>query len=250
MITHDNRELQIEPDPKWRPLADAIFFHTHTTTLDAGQCCFTHDFQWSNTPASIELGLSSRTFKLTFNDGRVIDAPPWELLKGEKLPLIGLPKIVALNTVRSAWLHMQESFASAISEGQYKVFARLDDFRAPFAALPRDHWRLYHVTDWSTGVAIAPDDQQIWNIHCLSPVKSQAGRKPFYDQDQVNAKVRRLFRERGPYGPDRDAGWQTRADLEEQVAQFLFKTCGQSPVKSTLQILVQKARKAVEAETA
>jgi hypothetical protein len=250
MVTHDNRELQSEPDPKWRPLADTIFFHTHATTLDAGQCCFTYDFQWSNTPASIELGVGSRTFKLTFNDGRAIEALPWELLKGEKLPLKGLPKIVALNAVRSAWLHMQESFASAISQGQYKVFARLDDFRAPFAALPRDHWRLYRVTDWSTGVAIAPDGQQIWSIHCESVVKPQSGRKPVYDQDQVDGEVRRLFRQYGPIGSGKEPGWQTHSDLQERIAQFLFDTSGQSPAKSTLQHLVKRALEAVKAETA
>lgn len=249
MVKPDRRNLQLEPDPKWRPLADAIFLHTHTTTLDSGRCCFTYDYPWSNAPASIEHELSSRTFNLTFNDGRVIEALPWDLLNGEKLPLMGLPKIIALNAVGSAWLHMQETFASAISEGRYKVFARLDDFRAPFGALPRDHWRLYRVTDWSTGAAIAPDGQRIWNIHCQSLVKPQSGRKPIYDQDQVTGKVRRLFRELGPLGDDKKPEWQTRADLEEHIAQFLFDTSGQSPAKSTLQNLVKKALETVQAET-
>jgi hypothetical protein len=71
-----------------------------------------------------------------------------------------------------------------------------------------------------------------------------------YNQDQVNGEVRRLFREFGPCGADKEEGWKTRADLQERIAQFLENTAGQSPSKSTLQDLVKKALLAIKAENA
>jgi hypothetical protein len=125
----------------------------------------------------------------------------------------------------------------------------LNDVNAAFELIPKDHWRLYRVTSWLTGEAIAPDGRKAWSIQALcEPIsKSPAGRRPTYDQDQVNGEVRRLYRQfGGPYGPKKEPGWQTRADLEKYIAQFLENTIGQSPAKSTLQDLTKKAIKAVK----
>jgi hypothetical protein len=251
MVKPDKRGQQIEPDPKWRPLVDAIFFHNYANELASGQAYFKFDYPWSNAPAAVELDIGSRAFKLSFNDGRVIELPPWELLKSENLPANGLVAAAAHDAVRTSWQFMLERFASAVSDGQYRLFARLDDFRASFEPIPRDHWPIYQVNNWSTGVATAQDGRKAWNIQVLgqSLGKSQSGRKPIYDQDQINGEVRRLFRKLGPYGSDKEAGWQTRADLEGRIAQFLVDTTGQSPAKSTLQSLAKKALDAITVET-
>jgi hypothetical protein len=250
MVKTTKKNLQVEPDPKWRPLADAIFFHADKMASDHDHFLF--DFRWSNAPAAIHIDRRSRTFKLSFNDGSVIQLPPWELLKSENLPANALVAAFTYKSVLTIWELMLKRFAASVAQGQYRLFARLDNFRAAFEPVPRDHWRLYRITNWSTGSATGPDDRRAWNIHAFRQplVKSPSGRKPLYNQDQVNGEVRRLFREFGPCGADKEEGWKTRADLQERIAQFLENTAGQSPSKSTLQDLVKKALLAIKAENA
>ena len=144
---------------------------------------------------------------------------------------------------------MLESFACAVDRGRYKLFARLNDVSAGFEPIAKDHWRLYQVTSWLTGEAISPDGRRAWSIQVLcEPVsKSPAGRKPKYDRDQVVGEVRRLYREfGGPYGRDKQPGCQTRADLENRIADFLLATMGEVPSKSTLQDLAKAAIEAIK----
>src|ERR1700682_5344403 len=233
MVKPNSRRPKVEPDPKWRPLVDAIFLHTYANDLASGQDCFRFDYRWSNAPAAIEVFPGSRSFKLIFNDGRVIELRPWKIQEWENLRITGLAAAIAHKAVLTTWQFMLERFASAVSEGRYALFARLDDLRAPFEPIARDHWPNLQVNDWSTGVATAADGRQVWNIHVLgvSPVKRRIGRTPIYDQDQINGEVRRLFRKFGPFGAGKERGWQTRTDLQERIAQFLLNTSGQSPSK-------------------
>jgi hypothetical protein len=241
-----------EPDPRWRPLTDAVFDQTFTAPFAFDQNRFVFEYFWANAPATIELVPVSRTFLLTLNDGGSIQLPPWELLKSENLSANALAAVVARNAILAVWELMLERFAASVCEGRYRLFARHDDFRAAFQPIPRDHWRLYRVTDWSTGAATAPDGRMVWSTHalCQSVVKSPSGRKPIYDQDLVNGEVRRLFRDLGPYGLRRERGWQTRADLQERIAQYLLNTGGQCPSKSVLQKLAKRALATFDAETA
>jgi hypothetical protein len=250
MIRPAKKILQNEPHPKWRSVVDAIFLHTNE--MASGRSRFVFDYRWSNAPASIELDHGSRSFRLSFNDGKLIQLPPWELLKEENLPVDALVGAFAYKSVLATWELMLERFAASVSAGEYRLFARFDSFLAAFEPIPRDHWRLYRITDWSTGSATGPDNRQAWNVHAFRQplVKSPSGRKPLYNQDQVNGEVRRLFRKFGPYGADKEKGWKTRADLQERIAQFLENTAGQSPSKSTLQVLVKKAMLASEADNA
>jgi hypothetical protein len=247
MVKITKKSLQVEPDPKWLPIANAIFSHQNEMAL--GKNCFLFDYRWSDAPAAIEVDPGSGKFELTFNDGRMIQLPPWEFLKDENLPP-GLAGAFVYKSVCEVWDLMLERFASSVSEGHFKLFGRPETFRAAFEPVPRDHWRLYRITDWSTGSGTGPDGRKAWSIHAFRQplVKSQSGRRPLYEQDQVNGEVRRLFRHLGPYGQTKEQGWKTRADLQEKIAQFLENIAGQSPSKSTLQVLVKKALLAIEAE--
>jgi hypothetical protein len=248
MVKRDKHNLQVEPDPNWQPLADAIFSYAHANELNDGQACFQFDYKWADAPSTIELDLASRKFQLKLNDGRVFQQIPWDLR--ENLPRGALLAALTQKAVSTTWRHMVERFSAAVSAGKFNLFARFDSFRAPFEPIPKDHWCLYRVTNWSTGAAIAPDDRQIWNVHgyVQAAVKSGAGRKPIYDQDQINGEVRKLFRLYGRYGPDQEIRWRTRADLEERIAQYLFDSKGQTPSKSLLQDRVKKALEAVKSE--
>jgi hypothetical protein len=249
MVETNQRKTLIEPESNLRPLADAIFSNAYIDLLKSGHGFFKFDLPWTNAPASVELEVDSHVFRLQFNDGRLVQGTPWDLLERQILPG-NLPSFVAHNAIRAVWEKMLESFASAVARGRHRLFARLGDVNAAFEPIPKDHWRHYRVTSWLTGEAIAPDGRKAWSMHVLSEQisRSPAGRKPVYDQDQVNGEVRRLYRELGPYGPNEERGWQTRADLEGRVAQFLLATMGQIPSKSTLQELVKKAEQAVKAD--
>jgi hypothetical protein len=252
MVRNGNRGTQCEPDPRWRPLADAVFDQNFIAPVAFDQNVFAFDYPWANAPATIELVPASRTFLLTLNDGGTIQLPPWQLLKSEILSANALAAVVAHNAVLAVWELMLERFAASVSEGRYRLFARQDDFRAAFQPIPRDHWRLYCVTDWSTGAATAPDGRMVWSTHalCQSVVKSTSGRKPTYDQDLVNGEVRRLFRDFGPFGLQNEPGWRTRADLQERIAQYLLNTMGKCPAKSVLQDIARRALATLNAETA
>lgn len=245
MSTKAKRKAQVGPDPKWRSLTDAIFDENE---LVSGENFFRFDYRWTDAPAVIELQRKSRTFKLSFNDGNILQLPPWELLKDENLPANPVAGAFAFKAVKAVWELMLERFAASVLDGRLELFARPDNFRAAFEPIPHDHWRFYHITDWSTGSATDPNGRQVWSIHAsrLSLGKSTSGRKPTYNQDQVNGEVRRLFREFGPYGPDKEEGWRTRADLQEKIAQFLVNTMGQNPSKSTLQKLTILALEAIK----
>jgi hypothetical protein len=243
------QEPHLTPDRKWLPLLDGLIHHASTTAIEFASVEMGNQ-RWSDLPRAIKPSTRFRSIALVFNDGGAVEVEPWELLRDEVLPSNPAQR-ATLNAVRQAWRVMTESFGSAISSGRYALYGR-SDLNAGFAPIPPDDWVLYRVVDWSSGRAIAPDGREVWSIHTLFPrgPKPQSGRKPVYDQDQINGEVRRLLRKFGPYGPDKEQDWQTRADLEERVAQFLFDTLGQSPAKSTLQDRVKRALAAIEAETA
>jgi hypothetical protein len=232
-----------EPAPGWVPLACAVFSHP-------GPSCFEFDFPWTNAPASIELDVDALVFQLKFKDGRLVQGSPWDLMESPVFQS-GLPSLVAYKAIWTVWDVMCESFARAVDRSHYKLFARLNDVNAGFEPIAQDHWRLYRVTSWLTGEATAPDGRKAWSIQALSKSisKSPAGRKPKYDRDQVVGEVRRLYREfGGPYGLDKEPGWQTRTDLENRIADFLSTTTGDVPAKSTLQDLAKAAIEAIKDE--
>jgi hypothetical protein len=248
MITTSKQHQHLVPDPRWLPLIDGLIHHTSTTELNlatfelGGQ-------SWKDLPRTIGPSARSRALRLVFNDGGAIDVQPWELFSKDGRHLDSA-QAVTLNAVRRAWRAVVESFGSAVLKERYILFGRFDDFRAEFEQIPSDHWLLYNIMDWSTGRAIAPDGCEVWSIHVYCPTleNPRLGRKRSYDRDQVAGEIRRLFHKLGRYGPDKEPGWQTRADLEEQIAQFLLNTTGQTPAKSTLQGLVKEALRALEAE--
>jgi hypothetical protein len=247
MVKIAKQRLQLEPDPKWQPIADAIFLHAGETSSSVEN--FRFNFRWSDAPAAIAVHHGSRIFELTFNDSRVLRLPPWEFFKDENLPP-GFAGAFVYRSVSEVWDLMVQRFARSVSEGHFKLFGRPQTFRAAFEPIPRDHWDLYHITDWFSGSALGPDGRQIWNIHASRPSvgKSKAGRKPIYDQDPINALVRRLYRDLGPFGPDKEKGWRTATDLQEKIAQFLVNTVGQCPAKSVLQKQAARAIEAIEAD--
>jgi hypothetical protein len=248
MVRTENRIPLSEPDPRWQPLADAVFSYNFEHILASGEDHFTFAFRWSDAPAAIELVPATRDFRLIFNDGKIIELPPWQLMNSENLPVRGPAAGLAYNAISTTWGFMLDRFRSAVSDGQHMLFGRFDDLHADFRPIPRDHWCHYHVTDWSTGTASVPGNRQVWNIHTFRRplVKPPSGRPPVYDQEQIEGEVRRLFRRFGNYGSGKELGWRTRADLEERVAQFLVETVGQSPAKSTLQNRVKKALETIK----
>jgi hypothetical protein len=245
MVKIAKRRVQVEPDPKWLPVADAVFLHSSREH-------FTLSYRWSNAPRAIEVDHGSRTFRLHFNDGGVIQLPPWEFLKDDDEPQNGLAGAFVFWSVSEVWNLLIQRFARSVSEGHYKLFGRPETLQAAFEPIPRDHWNLYRIADWSNGTASSPDGRCVWSIHACpqSQAKHQSGRPSIYDQETVDDEVRRLFRCFGRYGREKEKGWRVRADLEDRIAQFLSHRTGQVPVKSTLQDLVKKALLKIDAESA
>jgi hypothetical protein len=146
---------------------------------------------------------------------------------------------------------MNDSFSRKVSSGDFSLFARMDDFRAPFVAIPSDHWSLYKVTNWKNGAAAAQDGRVIFSIHAktANSARSAAGRKPIYDQNHINAHVQKTVDLLGFPTPNGETGWQSLADVGRLVGEFCLTTKGQEPAISTLQDLARKALTAAKAKT-
>ena len=71
--------------------------------------------------------------------------------------------------------------------------------------------------------------------------KEGLGRPPIYDRDQVYAAVKRAVKKKGFPEHGGEPGWQSEADLQKEIGDFLLATEGNEPAKSTLQKLVKEA---------
>lgn len=139
---------------------------------------------------------------------------------------------------------MLASFNRAASESSILLFGRVETMSSPFVQLGPDLWPHIEVQDWDHGTAKLPDGTEIWSIHAsmAAPLKSKAGRRPFYDQDQINGEVVRILKAKGGRpAASGDANWQANADLERMVAAFCRRVMLREPSKSTVQKLVKKA---------
>jgi hypothetical protein len=135
--------------------------------------------------------------------------------------------------------------------GSIKLYGRLEKTTSPFVRVAPDIWLQVEVHDWINGNARAADATDIWSIHSDAGIisrSSTSGRKPTYDQSEVNGEVKRRIKEKGFPLRNGEPGWQSEADLQDAVANFLRNTTGKVPVKSTLQRLVKNALICIKAE--
>lgn len=139
---------------------------------------------------------------------------------------------------------MLASFNRAASDGSILLFGRFEKIGSPFVQLAPDIWPHVEVQDWNHGFAKLSDDTEIWSIHAVMATvpRSKAGRRPFYDQDQINGQVVRILKAKGGRpAASGDPDWQSNADLERMVAAFCERVMHREPSKSTAQKLVKKA---------
>jgi hypothetical protein len=139
----------------------------------------------------------------------------------------------------------------AVMAAAVVIYARPGTLTAEFVHIPPDAWGMLRVTDWTKGVAVAPDGTRYWSIHAVAaahkanatpvPAREKGGAPPKYDYDMIRGEAFRLFRAHGLPDREGDDGWQTRADLERCLAEFCKTIHGEEPVKSTLQELAKRA---------
>jgi hypothetical protein len=246
---------------EWLPLAKAIF---HFAGIDAGASDTSEKKRHqlnarlgtiSKEPDS-DIVWNDQRFYFPFSSGQPIRSHPWQILRfiKRKVPSPSGPLLMSeyeafLQRVLSATLavwrdDMLAGFNRAASAGSILMFGRLDKMASPFVRLPPDIWLQVEVHDWNNGNAKAADGTDIWSIHAVTAIpslSSRVGRKPFYDQDQVNRKVLRILKEKGRPTASGDINWQANADLEKMVAAFCKRVMDREPSKSTTQQLVKKA---------
>jgi hypothetical protein len=236
----------------WVPLSQAIFECFWKDELENGANQIHLQYRSQFAPRTLAINTTAQTLRLVLSDGSVFEGPPWEFLSiTERLPGNAVAAALLHKCVGEVWSAMNDAFGKKVSSSTVSLFARMDDFRAEFVPIPSDHWSFYKVTDWKNGAAIARDGRVIFSIHAkFANVtgSGSAGRRPTYDQDQVNGEVKRRIKEKGVPGRDRESGWQSEADLQAAVADFLRNTTGKIPVKSTLQRLVKNALNELKSE--
>jgi hypothetical protein len=245
------QKLQIA-ESSWVPLRAAVFECFWKHELEDGakriQLGLTSQFA----PKTVEITPSRQTLKYVFPDGSIFESAPWDFLSNEEtLPQDAFAAALVHKSVDVLWNAMNDSFSRKVSSGDFSLFARMDDFRAPFVAIPSDHWSLYKVTNWKNGAAAAQDGRVIFSIHAktANSARSAAGRKPIYDQCHINAHVQKTVDLLGFPTPNGETGWQSLADVGRLVGEFCLTTKGQEPAISTLQDLARKALTAAKAKT-
>jgi hypothetical protein len=225
------------------------------------------------TAESVEIDHAKCTFTIKLSPGLIFQGSPWDLLnRPPPYPVLDEPNgveknwrpfdiemrdhsaIPGLNMIRmteAAWNQLVAKFNEGVAEGEIALCARVDHYGAPFTAIPSDVWPLFSITNWKAGTAFGPEGARLWSVHAeILPhrTRARAGAKPTYDQDEINAVVKRELKKRGGRPtPNGDLGWQSEADLQSVVADWLLRTMGKVPAKSTLQILVKKALSTIPA---
>ena len=229
--------------PGWVSLRQAVFECFWKFRLKDGADRVQLDYESSFAPNAVEIDVTAQILRFIFLDGSIFEGAPWDLLTNDDLLH---PNAIAgalmYNSVAAIWDMMKIDFNRKVSDGAVALFARADDFQAPFASVPPDHWSLYTVTNWENGTAVARDGHYLFSVHAETVARSSPrGRSPTFDQDQINGAVRRAIKARG--FPDRtgDSGWQSRADVERLIRDYCRKLTGKEPARSTLQTQAKKA---------
>jgi len=223
-------------DPGWVSLSQAVFDSFWKNELKTGADGIHLRYTSPFAPKTVEINAPSQTLRFTFSDGSSFEAPPWDFLrKSETLPYDAFAAALLHKAVGEIWDTMNHSFNRKVSSRVVSLFARMDDFRAPFASIPSDHWSIYRVTDWENGTAVAHD------AGIAAKKVNIPGRKPLFDQDQINGEVRRAIKIKGFPERGGEVGWQSRADLERLIGGYCLRTTGKEPARSTLQTLAERA---------
>lgn len=246
----------------WLPLAKAIFHFAGVETNDPNvstsktRQALNELLTKTSRAPNAEIDWDALKFCIAFPPGPSLRRHPWTIIENVRravpspsgpLPMTELEDLLqrALTAANAVWRDtMLAGFNRAASAGSILLYGRLEKMVSPFIRLPSDIWLQIEVHDWVNGNAKAADGTDIWSIHASvaakSP-KSKLGRKPLYDQDQINGEVVRILKKKGRPTPSGDPGWQAMADLERLVRTFCQRTTGSEPSKSTCQTLVQRA---------
>jgi hypothetical protein len=245
----------------WLPLSKAIF---HFAGIESGgsiptegrQTALSEKLARISREANAKISWNDQQFCFAYSEGPPIHRHPWRILSfitPTAPPPPGHPPVsdyesflqrVLYGTV-SVWEDdMLAPFNQAASAGSILLFGRIEKMASAFVRLPPDIWTQVEVHDWENGNARQADGTDIWSIHAVMSVpnpRSRGGRKPFYDQEQINKKVVRILKEKGRPTASGDANWQAKADLEREVAAFCKKVMGREPSKSATQEFVRRA---------
>lgn len=193
-------------------------------------------------------------FRFEFSD-RVTAPTPWSLLDSVKPRVPSsdgtyLPSSFSEQThrmraaIQRVWaVKMIGSFNEAVLRTNLQLYARIERFTANFSSVAPDLWANCVVEDWGKGHALVSDRTRLFSLHAgvshrITPLT--AGRKPIYDQDQINGAVAREIRRRGFPHSSGDLGWQSIADVERVVGEFCVSIYGREPAKSTSQKLARQ----------